>query len=302
MNRFIRTTALFALIVAAILAACELAVRNVATPYSYKGDFMRSNGDKVATLVLGNSHTYYGIRPDLLADSAFNLANSSQTPQYDLAILRNFHKFAPNLRRVILQIGYSSFREQELEDAEPGRCVSYKIGMKLPVHSDFSIYNFAITDFRAFAGRIRGFFVEQDVNRCDSLGFGLGFDKSSRSPDWEQKSRERVEFLTSPYSERVAANTASFDALIRYCKQAGIECILLTTPTWHTFRDNIDRNQYGEMRRIADSLAAANKIRYINLFDSPLFTSDDFHDCDHLSDIGAVRLSRMLRDSIDSRR
>ena len=85
MRRFLKITAFFSLAVFFLLVLGEIVVRGIPTPYSYKAAWLREHGAAVNTLVLGSSHTYYGIRPDALGDSVFNLANVSQTPEYDLA-------------------------------------------------------------------------------------------------------------------------------------------------------------------------------------------------------------------------
>ena len=53
---------------------------------------------EVETIVLGNSHTYYGIRPELLPYAAVNLANVSQTLDIDLLLLEYY---APRLKREV---------------------------------------------------------------------------------------------------------------------------------------------------------------------------------------------------------
>lgn len=141
MRLFLKKVLWFSVLVIGLLLIGELVVRSINTPYNYKTEWLRKNGEKVNTLVLGSSHTYYGIMPSVLGDSVFNIANISQTPEYDLAILKEFHPLMPNLKRVIIPISYFTYRDPRLEETDHGLCVQYKVRMKLPLHSDLSPYN-----------------------------------------------------------------------------------------------------------------------------------------------------------------
>lgn len=286
------------MIVLCALGIGEWGVRHIETPYSYKDRYVREHGKEISTLILGSSHTYYGLRPDLMGDSVFNLANVSQTPLYDLAILKQYAEFMPNLKKVIIPVSYFTFRDPSLEEMEPNRVVQYKIGMKLPLHSDWSVYNFSIYDFAGYAGRLRSLFVKEEINRCDSLGFGLGFDLSTRPGNWKEQTSERVADLTRENPAGVIEVKKDLNRIIDFCHQRNIECILITTPVWKGFRDAMDKSQYAEMKHIADSLTTRRGVRYFDFFSSGIFTDEDFHDSDHLSDLGATKLSNLLRPSL----
>lgn len=298
MRRFLRYTLLFSLIILALLGVGEIVVRRMPTSYSYKDGWLRGHGRDVATLVLGSSHTYYGIRPQELGDSVFNLANISQTPEYDLALLEQYLPMMPNLRRVILPISYFTYRDPKLEEMTPGLCVNYKVGMYLPLHSDWSKYNFTISDFAAYSGRLRGLLWHQQSNVCDSLGFGLGFDVEGRDARWQEKGAERAASLTQASPGRAVEVQATLEKLVRLCRSRGIECVLVTTPVWHTFRENMDTAQWNEAQRLSRRLAADYGLRYYSWFDSPLFTETDFHDSDHLTAPGAAKLTRLLKEKL----
>lgn len=295
MNRFLKNILLFSCIVCLLLLAGEAVVRCLPSSYSYKNQWMRRNGDKVNTLILGSSHTYYGIRADLLGDSTFNLANVSQTPEYDYALLKEYLPLMPNLKRVIIPISYFTFRDRKLEDFAPELCVNYKVGMKLPVHSDFSKYNLALYDFKGYCGRLRGLFLTEESNECDSLGYGLGFDISHRSRIWEEAGKARAQELTQSTPGRPQEVYKVLEQTAELCWSHEIELILITTPVWHTFRENTDKEQYAEMRRLTAQLVDKWGLRYLDFYDSDIFTEEDFHDTDHLSDVGGYKLARILR-------
>lgn len=284
-----------------MLTIGELIVRQLPTSYSKKDEWIHKNGNNVNTLILGSSHTYYGIKPEILGDSAFNLANISQTPEYDLALLDSYLPLMPNLKRIIIPISYFTFRDPRLESMSPELCVNYKVGMHLPIHSDFSLYNLAIYDFKAYCGRLRGMVLPQESNDCDSSGFGLGFDLAHRSSDWKEGGEARVRELTAYNPERPLEVVRTLEKMINICRKNGIECIFITTPVWQSFREYADKSQYAEMLKLAKTVSSKYQLKYFDWYDSKEFEDDDFHDCDHLSDIGAEKMTRMLADSISKR-
>ena len=109
MKRFLIKTAIFSAIILCLLGLGELAVRNMPSSYSYKHAYMEGHARDISTLILGSSHTYYGVRSDLLGDSVFNLANVSQDPDIDLVLLRTYMDSMPGLRLVVLPVSYFTF-------------------------------------------------------------------------------------------------------------------------------------------------------------------------------------------------
>lgn len=308
MRRFLKKTAIFALIIVLLLSFGEIVCRQLPTSYSYKNYYLENYGSSINTLVLGSSHTYYGIIPALLNDSCFNLANISQSPEYDLRLLEHYYPMCPNLKCVIIPISYFTFTDLELEDTDEWRlCINYKIGNKLNYHSDFSKYNFEISSFQTYTGKLSNLFLKQKSNQCDSLGFGIGFNLQDRPDDWQLKAYDRVSYLTAFRPARQDEVFGCIEHTILFCKQRNIEVVLVTTPVWTSFRENMDSAQYERMLRCANELAQRHNIHYYNMFGSNMFDEDDFHDVDHLSDAGAEKFTTLLdsffqADCISTRR
>ncbi len=293
---FLRRTACFAAIILAVLAIGEVIARNIPGPYEYKHKWLCRYGGDVTTLILGSSHAYYGIRPDILSDSAFNLANVSQSPEYDFMLLKHYADSMPELRRVIVTVSYFTYRDPRLEDSKEWmRVIPYRIQMDLPAHSPLSLYNFEISDFGGYCAKLKGLVAHSESNRCDSLGFGLGFDTDHRNENWRQEAATRVAETTYPASERSNEVADEIGRLLDYCRQRNIECILVTTPVWPSYHRILDRGQLDEMRRLTDSLSARYGATYLDFMADKSFTADDFHDVDHLSPSGAVKLTQAIK-------
>lgn len=80
---------LFCAPVIVILIIGEIMVRSLPNAIKYKENWLKQNGNKVQTLILGTSATYYGINPSMI-DSCFNAANASQGLEYDYYLLKRY--------------------------------------------------------------------------------------------------------------------------------------------------------------------------------------------------------------------
>lgn len=300
MRRFLKNTGLFAVIILLLLAVGEVVVRHLPNSYGYKHRWLSGHGGAVSTLVLGSSHTYYGVRSDILGDSVFNLANVSQTPDVDLSLLKYYDKTLPNLRRVIIPVSYFTFVDPRLEDGgEWFRCIGYKVSMGLPDHSDLSKYNFEISDFDGYRAKLQGLVIKQPSNKCDSLGWGVGYTLDSRPGDWEEQGAKRAEATTIPVTDRAGQVERRLQEIVDFCRARNVETVLVTTPVWHTYREHLDTAQLNDMYLRTKRLANRNGLKYINLFDSKEFVDEDFHDVDHLSDVGAEKFSILLKKALN---
>jgi lysophospholipase L1-like esterase len=74
--------------------------------------------------------------------------------------------------------------------------------------------------------------------------------------------------------------------------------LLVTTPTYHTYYDNLDAGQLGEMYSIIDSLKQQYHLEYYDYLKDTRFVADDFWDGDHLSDLGAAKFTKILNEDI----
>lgn len=302
MRKFLRRVAIFSSVIIVILALGEVIVRSLPTSYSYKNDWISDHGSEISNLVLGSSHTYYGLRPDEFADSTFNLANISQTPEYDLALLEHYLPMMPNVRRVIVPISYFTYRDPMLEKGDEWMlAVRYKIHMDLPLHSDFSIYNLEIADFDAYKGKLKNLLLKGRANRCDSLGFGLGFDLSSRDPRWKEMGRQRAEKHTLSTPGRYAEVREIQDSLMSLARRHDLEVIFITTPASKPYVEALDSVQLNEMNKGIDELVRKYGVAYYDFLADSRFSDSDFYDPDHLSDVGAAKFSKLLADTISKK-
>lgn len=302
MKRFLKNVIFFGFLCCLLLLIGEVIVRHIPNSYSSKKLYIENHGEEIKTLILGSSHTYYGLIPELLGDSVFNLANISQTPEYDFALLKHFSTFMPNLKRIIIPISYFTYVDPETEDDSSWTlAIKYKTRMKLPIHSDFSIYNLEIVDFNSYKGQLSNLLFKKKSNKCSDTGFGLGYTLANRSQDWQSIGCLRAAAHTLNNPERWKTVRYSQQKLFDLALSKGCEIILITTPGYKTYTECLDSIQEMMMRQNISFLEnnyGNYPLRYFDFLRNPNFTENDFYDPDHLSEEGAKKLTIMLRDSL----
>ena len=300
MGRFLKNIAIFSIVVLFVLAAGEIVSRSLPSVYRYKAEYMRSHGKDIKVLVLGNSHTYYGIQPDKFGVAAFNLANITQTPEYDLALLKEYIDSMPCLEYVIIPISYCTYRDPAFEDSKIWYFeVRYKVDMDLPVHSDISVYNLSIIDYDAYRGKLSNLVLKRKSNICDSLGYGLNYTLASRETAlWKEKGKWHAWMHKSPYCGRDSVVFRLQTEIIGLCRKHGARPVFVTTPCWETYREYLDPEQLEEMYRRANELVSAYDAEYYDFLDDWRFVASDFHDVDHMSEYGAAKLTGIIADTL----
>lgn len=280
------------------LAAGEVIVRNIPNPYKIKARGLERNGDRVATLVLGSSHTYYGIVPEALGDSVFNLANISQNYEYDYLLLEKYAPLMPNLRRVIINVGYSSFSDSDFPHGEWWQETNYQLYMGVNKHGQLSRTGFEISNFPIYAGKLRKFMTRKSPAICDTAGFGLDYTFDSRYDGWERTGEIAARRHTSTDTSWVGYNLGYLRRLINLCRAIGAEPVLVTPPCYATYNEHLDKAQFDRYVDLTDTVVAAYGLRWLDFLTDSRFTADDFWDADHLNDRGALKFTRVLRDSL----
>lgn len=300
MRKFLKTCVLFVLpiIVAAILV--EIIVRRVPNPYKYKYEWMMCQSESVETLVLGSSHTFYGVRTGLMGNKAFNLANVSQSINIDLSLLQYWADRYKNLKTVIIPISYSTWFSHGLENGpESYRCRYYKIYMDCDLYSDCCLlkYNLEISDVRTALGKLDKLFKRQTDCGCDEYGWGNTYTLREKNlVKWNDgtEAAAAVKRHTSNCWDYVENNYALMGRIADFCRSREIRLVLITTPCWSSYYENLNPDQVTKMYELTHRLQAEYGLDYFDYLADSRFVDDDFFDSNHLSDIGAEKFTKIL--------
>lgn len=291
MKRFLIYAGLMSLVVLATVFAGECMVRRLPNPYKYKHEYMLRHADEVEVLILGSSHTYYGIRPGMLHRRAFSLANQAQDLDYDLFMLEKYVPHSKSLKKVVLPISYFSLFNPPHEERGSLQDINYRVYMDCPYHSFFSKYNLELTNISLWNQKLRRMFgSEADDLSCDSLGWGKRYTKASRIKNWTN-SDAAIERHTPKNWDYLDMRIGQLHRIASFCRSRSIDLVLVTMPTYPTYYENLDAKNLEKMYEVIRRFQKEYGLFYKDYTKDPRFTDDDFRDCDHLSDVGAAKFT-----------
>ncbi len=298
MKKFLIRALLFFLLTAAVLVVGEFAVRRVPNPYSQKREAIDRYGKETKVVVLGSSHTYYGVLADSLTKT-LNLANVSQTFEYDYHILSRYIDLLPNLRKVVIPISFFSFFDPPFNATDEWYLETYyKLYMGIDKYPCFSRAGLELTSFVTYSGKLKNLLEKKSGPQTSPKGFGLDYTDDRRMPDIETEAKNAAERHATMYLGYEAYEREWFERLIDFCKARKIQPILISTPVSKYYLRDIDKVQFERMRWLTREYCRRYSIPYHDFSDAPSFTDDYFRDGDHLCRSGAIRFTRLLRDSV----
>ena len=117
----------------------EVVLRNIPNDYIYKKKYLDVYSNEIETLVLGSSHSFYGVNPAFFFKNTFNASHISQSFDYDLEILEKYDGYLGELKTVVIPISYFSLFHKLESGSESWRIKNYII-----------YYLFMITSFAIF--------------------------------------------------------------------------------------------------------------------------------------------------------
>lgn len=298
MNRFLINTLYFLLLVLVLLVIGEMAVRSMPNPYSVKKEAVSRYGRDTETLVLGASRSYYGIVADSLPNT-LNLANISQNFEYDYRILEMAADSMPNLKTIVLAVFMSSFFEPPMEKGtEWGLEIYYKIYSGIPKYGDFSYRNLELSRFSSYSGKLRNLLMHKKGPQSSPKGFGMDFEKSPGAEQIRAEAEKSAARQIFPH-DYVDYNISWFEKIAEFAQKRNIRLILVGMPLTPDFvKALVDDPQIAKTKDVLAKLRQRYDFEHYDFECDPSFGYDDFHDPDHLDLQGALKFTKILRDSV----
>lgn len=292
------------MLIATVLALSEAIVRHYPNSYRFKAEWMDRNGQRVKTLILGESHTYYAIVPNILGDSVFNLANVSQLPEYDYWLLDKSMEHCRDLKTVIMPVDEINMFDLPLEDNEEWhRCIYYHIYMGYPKHDYNPLYSFELCNIATFNMKlgpaIRYMLTGKDDLDCDSTGFGCTFDTPASFNEENMRSTAKATYEHNKNETSSNYNAKYLYKIAKLCHERGIKLVLVTTPVWQEYKNLFGKHRYDEMHKITHRCVKEYETKYLDYIDDPRFQGVDFHDASHLSRQGAEKFTKILKQDLN---
>lgn len=293
MTKFILRTAFLVFIISIILLILEFFIFfQVKNPFSIKKNILKSNISKTETLILGNSHLYYGLNPKFFSSYAINLASRGRKIETDYFFLKENIKNIKNIKNVIIPISFYTLYASELSEGEKRLFYNY---------FDINKYN---------QGFIKNLLLNEPINETykdftswklrygdiDSLGFRIR--KKTYVYD-----AIGIENLKKIYSKLDTLNTMNINRNLNFLKeivtlthQNNVKLTIIFPPCHQDFYQGylkkiVDKEIHIIKKTLSDSVIIINATRF--------FEKENTFFCDshHLNQKGAIFFSKKV-DSI----
>lgn len=278
----------------------ELMLRHIPNDFRNKKEFLDKKSDNIEILVLGGSHTLYGIDPEFLKEKGFNASQVSQTLDFDLELLKKYEDRLSNLKYIILPVSYASLFEKLEKSAEPWRLKNYSIYYEIKGASHFPYYT-EITSVNPAINlqRLKDFYFLGKGNAfCDSLGWDTSYSVNLESRDLVSAGQIAARIHRWEDDSYFRELVSALESIIAFAQKHNMDVILFTPPAFETYRINLDKSQLERTIEMSKAIAGSfQNCHYFNLMGDSSFNADDFYDADHLNKKGAKKLTLKM-DSI----
>ena len=282
------------------LAAYEIAYRNIPNSYSLKKEYLDRCADSIDLLILGSSHSFYGINPEYFTYNTFNAANVSQSLDYDAKIYDTWFKGKAYPRYVVLPISYFTLWGRVSLGIEHWRTRKYSIYMGFGSWRDWFSpdgYEFQLGD-RTVVGY---YFFGGDKKDCTKSGFGTAYICSpGKDVDESAITAATRHTIKGDRRQIYEENMSYINDMLLDCRKFGKKVVFLISPYRKLYREALPPVQVRRTHEVLDSLHAAypDNTAILNLSSDPRFAAADFYDGDHLCTDGAAKLSVILNDTL----
>jgi len=178
MRSFTIRLVVFIIPIFVLAAGIELLLRKIPNNYLYKRNYLENNTSKINTLVLGSSHSFYGLDPQYFKSPGFNAANVSQTLEYDDAIYEKYQHQLNHLKVIVLPIDYFTLYTTLHSGQEPWRVKNYEIYCKIHLSKSFADrFEVLNGNLLGFLSRIGKYYIKKKSPLTSStLGWGTEYD------------------------------------------------------------------------------------------------------------------------------
>ena len=300
MKSYLIKISIFILPVIVIAVFLEVYIRNQPNDYSYKNTYLTTHAKDIHTLILGSSHSFYGIDPQYFTKNTFNAAHVAQSLKWDYFIFDKFQAKMINLQYVIMPISYfSMFYELEGGDAD-WRIKDYKI--YYDAEGPSFKYNFEVLNRKfvpLFLKFYKSFTGEDKGINCSTKGFGNRTELIDMNIVTSGKTAAKIHTVEN--FDAFDGNVEILEKFISDCKEKNIKVLLVVPPAWETYKEHLNAEQ---MKKTVDACfdlsGKYENVTFLSLFDDIRFNIDDFANADHLNDSGAEKISLILDKIIEN--
>lgn len=302
MNIFLKRVFLFILPIAVVLSILEYKIQQLDNSYKVKSQYLNANVNSIETLILGSSHTFYGLDPKFFTSKTFNASNVSQSPDVDFAILKSYEDMLDNLSTVVIRLSYDTLFEQLKDSPEDWRLKDYRLYTDIDFNYKLK-HNSEIlsTGTHQVLKILKAYYYDgKPLLNSDSLGWGNNLSNRPK-PDLNKAGLSAAKRHTAKSWDLLQDNIDKYRAIIEWCSNRNAQVIIVTLPAYKSYRNNLNKEQLNKMLQVGNLLDSEFKnCSYFNFMDEESFIAEDFYDADHLSANGAQKFSLIINSLIEN--
>lgn len=306
---------------AALLFLLNLRYKQVMeNPYSDadKFHFMSSNYTDIQICNIGSSHGEYAFDyQDLtkrLGYQCFNFAMSSQTYNYDYAILSMYKKNFSDQCLMFIPISYFSFNNEVIDEEEEqflnGKYYTFLSPRYIP---DYNPYMDIITHYLPVlaAGEdivkilpslsLQVLAAQADAN----VQTGTPAVSPANNPELEAEFQEKAQNRYHRHMDNkdeyfLPERINNLYDILAFCKDNGITAVLITTPYTSFYSDLFAEDFKEEFRSTITEIAEKSGVPYYDYSEDERFSGmlNYFSDADHLNTEGAALFMETIEKEI----
>ncbi|GAA4108023.1 hypothetical protein GCM10022393_03710 [Aquimarina addita] len=304
MKNFLKHTGVFLVPVVLVFIGVEYFYQTTVSNYSYKHEMIKKNYDQVETLILGDSHAFFGINPDYLSTKAFNISNISQSLYFDQLLFEKHVDSMPALRNVVITLGYYSLSQLENTKEDTWRKYFYHQQMELdvPMISSVDIRKYSLGLTRRFDKSLTLFqkYIENGtIIDCNADGWGTYYNKSADEDliVQSQVTAKRHEDFLVDFEE----NLARLKSIIRYCEKINCKVFLVDMPVHPSYLNALNPVKLQKITLSCKTLTNEYpNTTYIDLRRDQRLENADLYDPDHLNHKGAKKYTKIINEHIST--
>ncbi|WP_319574707.1 hypothetical protein [uncultured Desulfobacter sp.] len=302
MKKFFVKIIVFFIPIFLICFLLEFTVRAIPNDYTYKRKYLETHAD-LEILILGSSHSLYGIDPDYLSKRAFNASNVSQSPKFDFFIFDKFNEKIDSLKFVILPISYFSLFSITDFGSEKWREKNYVIYYDYPNGSFSSRLELFNGTIKQKIESIMAWLLKDVTNKsCSEYGYGLKWSNTNQR-DLHKTAVDAAKRHTHTVKNNIffEENKNYIEQIIKKCLKKDINVILYTPPAWYLYVELLEEMQLEITRTYCYNLTKKySNVHYFDFLNDERFLKGDFRDADHTNHQGAKKLTLILESIIKS--
>ena len=275
MRRLYLKIALFLLPLFLVWLALEVFYRQAPNNYSYKDQQLQNVAANVQTLIMGDSHAFYGINPVYFKDPTFNLSNISQSLLTDELLLEKHIANLPALKTVFINISYFtlSAKDNALESNWRKYFYYHGMGITAPSISFWNPQRYSMALIQRFdksMALVQAYHKNHTIVNATPLGYGM------QDASYIVKDKDAISLVIANKHEDASLdfkrNIARLQRIIALCKKYEVAVVLLEMPVYPTYYNLLDTQKEEKIKSVLTTLSGVNDtVFYLDLSTDPLF-------------------------------